>query len=136
MLIDLKFANHEIHTITEHEFMEEMASKTTNAVLAGEYFSRLLFNISCILPTVSQVNKTMYQKCKSAIDVLKPFSKMHADFIGKKEDQTDEVQGYYQEFITEMADVKIHQTHEVVMILKAYQKDRASIIGITKKILK
>jgi hypothetical protein len=78
----------------------------------------------------------MYQKCKSAIDVLKPFSKMHADFIGKKEDQTDEVQGYYQEFITEMADVKIHQTHEVVMILKAYQKDRASIIGITKKILK
>lgn len=136
MLVDVKFKDHEIHTITEHQFMEEMAAQTTNCVLAGEYFSRLLFNLSCILPTVSQVNKTMYQKCKSAIEVLKPFTTMHQNFLKTQEDQTDEVQGYYTEFIAELSKIGIHQTHEVTAILRAYQKDRASMIGITKKVLK
>lgn len=134
-LIENKFKGHKIHMITEHEFMEEMAQQTTNCVLAGEYFSRLLFNISCILPTVSQVNKTMYQKCKSAIEILKPFTKMHLDFINAKEDNTDEVQGWYSEYINEVGNVKIHQTAEVASILKAYQKDRSSMLGITKKVL-
>lgn len=135
MLIELKFKDHKIHMITEHEFMEEMAHQTTNCVLAGEYFSRLLFNISCILPTVSQVNKTMYQKCKSAIETLKPFTKIHLDFINAKEDNTDEVQGLYSEYINEVSNVKIYQTAEVTALLKAYQKDRSSMLGITKKIL-
>ena len=135
-LINLKFHDHEIHTITEDEFMQEMSLITTNVVIAGEYFSRLLFELACILPTVSQVNKTMYQKCKSSIEVLKPFSKMHADFIDQKEDTTDEVSGYYTEFITEVSKVQIHQTHEITAILQAYQKDRSSILGITKKVLK
>lgn len=136
MIIQLKFKDHEIHTITEEDFMREMASQTTNAVLAGEYFANLLFQISFNLPTVSQVNKMMYQKCKSAIEVLKPFSKLHANFIEKKEDTTDEVQGHYAEFINEISKVEMYETHEVVAILKAYKKDRASILGITKKILK
>lgn len=135
-LIELKFHDHEIHTITEYEFMEEMALITTNAVVAGEYFSRLLFDIACVLPTVSQVNKTMYQKCKSAIEVLKPFSKMHTDFVSKEENKTDEVSGYYTEFITEISKIQIHKTHEITAILQAYQKDRSSILGIIKKILK
>ena len=135
-LIELKFHDHELHTTTEEDFMQEMALMTTNAVVAGEYFSRLLFGLACILPTVSQVNKTMYQKCKSAIEVLKPFSKMHADFISQKEDTTDEVSGYYTEFITEVSKIQIHQTHEITAILQAYQKDRSSILGIAKKVLK
>lgn len=134
-LISYRFANHEVHTITEHEFMEEMSSQTANCVLAGEYFANLLFNLSCVLPTVSQVNKTMYQKCKSAIEVLKPFTELHKDFISKKEDQTDEVQGCYAEYISEMSKVNIHQTMEVVAVLNAYQKDRLSILGIARKIL-
>lgn len=136
MLIDVKFKDHTIHTITEYEFMEEMAAQTTNCVLAGEYFSNLLFKLSCILPTVSQVNKTMYQKCKSAVEVLKPFTVMHQDFLKTQEDQTDEVQGYYTEFIAECSKIGIHQTHEVTAVLRAYQKDRASILGITNKILR
>lgn len=134
-LIELKFKDHEVHTITEHQFMEEMASQTTNCVLAGEYFSNLLFKLSCVLPTISQVNKTMYQKCKSAIEVLKPFTDMHKDFISKKEDDTDDVQGYYAEFISEVSKVHIYQTSEVTALLKAYQKDRASMLGIVKKVL-
>lgn len=135
-LIELKFKDHEIHTITEHEFMEEMASQTTNCVLAGEYFANLLFKLSCILPTVSQVNKTMYQKCKLAIETLKPFTTMHKEFLEKKEDDTDDVQGYYAEFIAEVSKVQIFQTAEVVAVLRAYQKDRTSLLGITKKVLK
>lgn len=135
-LIEHKFKGHKIHTITEHEFMEEMAHQTTNCVIAGEYFASLIFNLSCILPTVSQVNKTMYQKCKNAIDVLKPFTTMHKDFISKKEDSTDEVQGHYSEFIAELSKVQIYQTAEVTAILKAYHEDRESILGITKKVLK
>jgi hypothetical protein len=135
-LIQERFTDHEVHTVTEHEFMEEMAAQTTNCVLAGEYFSNLLFKLSCVLPTVSQVNKTMYQKCKSAIEVLKPFTTMHHDFISQKEDQTDEVQGYYAEYIAEVSKIQIHHAHEVTLLLKAYQKDRASMLGITKKVLK
>jgi hypothetical protein len=135
-LIEHRFKDHEVHTITEHDFMQEMASQTTNCVLAGEYFSGLLFKLSCVLPTVSQVNKTMYQKCKSAIEALKPFTNMHKDFIKTQEDQTDEVQGYYAEYIAEVSKVPIHYAHEVTMVLKAYQKNRESVLGITKKILK
>ena len=61
---------------------------------------------------------------------------MHADFIEKKEDTTDEVSGFYAEFITEVSKIQIHQTHEITAILQAYKKDRSSILGITKKILK
>lgn len=136
ILIEMKFKDHEVHTITEHEFMEEMASQTTNCVLAGEYFANLLFKLSCILPTVSQVNKTMYQKCKLAIEVLKPFTDMHKDFISKKEDDTDDVQGNYAEFISEVSKVHIYETAEVIALLKAYHKDKASMLGITKKVLK
>jgi len=135
ILIEMKFKDHEVHTITEHEFMEEMASQTTNCVLAGEYFANLLFKLSCILPTVSQVNKTMYQKCKLAIEVLKPFTDMHKDFISKKEDDTDDVQGNYAEFISEVSKVYIYETAEVTALLKAYHKDKASMLGITKKVL-
>jgi hypothetical protein len=131
-----KFKDCEIHCITEHEFMEEMANKTTTAVLAGEYFHRVLSDIDNHLPTISQVNKTMSQKTRVSIDVLKPFDLMHKDFISKKEEDTDDVQGRYKEFINEMCKVQIYQTAEVTAILKAYFKDKGSILGVTKKILR
>lgn len=130
-----RFKNCEIHSITENEFMEEMANKTTTAVLAGEYFYRILFDVDNRLPTVSQVNKTMSQKVRVAIDVLKPFDIMHKDFIDKKEDDTDDVQGHYADYIHEMAKVQIYQTAEVTAILKAYFKDKRSILGVTRKVL-
>ena len=131
-----KLQDCEIVEINEYQFMEEMATETANVALVGEYFSSLLFKLAYRLPTVSQVNKTMYQKCKSAVEVLKPFTVMHQEFLKTQEDQTDEVQGYYTEFIAEACKVGIHQTHEVTAILRAYQKDRASMLGITKKVLK
>lgn len=130
------FAGCEIHTITENDFMEEMASKTTNAVLAGSYFSELIKELMFKLPTISQINKTMYQKCKVALDTLVPFTQMHLAFIEKKEDDTDEVRGHFEEFIHEMSKVQIYQTGEVIAMLKAYQIDRKSLLGVTQKVIK
>lgn len=130
-----KYIGCSLHIITEHEFMQEMASQTTNLVIAGEYFHRLLFNLTARIPTISQVNKVMSMKCKNTIDVLFPFSNMHKDFIEQEEEKTDEVQGHYAEYINEMSNVQIFEMGEVVAIIKAYHKDRKSILGIAKKTL-
>lgn len=131
-----KFSDCEVHIITEHEFMEEMASKTTNVVLAGSYFAELLKKLLFTLPTISQVNKTMYQKCKVALATLEPFTTMHSDFISKEEDNTDDVRGHYEAYISEVSNVQIYQTAEVAAIIKAYQLDKSSMLGIATKILK
>jgi len=128
------FQNCTIHEITESDFMEGMQVMTTSVVLSGQYFTQLLENLDYKLPTVSQINKNMHKKCKLAIDELTPFSSIHKDFIKAQEDQTDEISGYYQEYIEEIAKVQIYQCAEVTAILKAYFKDRSSILGITSKI--
>lgn len=125
-----------IYETTENEFMQEMASITTNLVLSGSYFAELLNKHACKIPTISQVNKTMYQKCKIALDTLKPFTSLHSDFIDKKEEETDDVRSHYEQFIKEMSDVEIYQMGEVVSILQAYKIDKQSILGITKKVLR
>ncbi len=130
-----KFADCEIHTITEHDFQVALAGKTTNVVLAGSYFAEQLKELMFKLPTISQVNKNMYAKCKFALDLLEPFTKMYLDFIERKEDDTDEVRGHYQEYLHLMAKTEIYQTGEINAILKAYQINRESILGVTRKIL-
>lgn len=136
MIIKLdRFAGCEVHTITADDFMVLMATATTDAVLSGEYFARNLFRIAFKLPTVSHVNKTMYKKCKQAIEALAPFTKMQQEFLDKEEDSTDAAQGHYQEFLHEMAKVQMHEMPEVVAVLKTYHLDRASILGVTKKVL-
>jgi len=130
-----RFSDCEIHTITEYEYQEALAGKTTNVVLCGSYFAEQLKDLMFKLPTISQVNKTMYQKCKNALDALEPFTKMHLAFISKKEDDTDEVRGHYEEFVHELSKVEIYQTAEVYSILKAYQIDRKSMLGVAKKVL-
>ena len=131
-----RFKDCEVFTMTELEFLENLASKTTNVVLSGSYFAEQLKELGFKLPTISQVGKTMYQKCKSALETLTPFTKMHIDFISKQEDKTDEVRGCYEEFISEACKVQIFQTAEVTALLKAYQLDRKSSMGMAKKILR
>lgn len=128
------FPNSEIHTVTEEDFMQELAMITTNAVLAGSYFAEILKKINYTIPTISRCNKLVYQKCKNAIDALEPFSKFNKEFVNRKEDETDEVSGHLQEYLSLLSDVEVYKTAEVVEILKAYKKDRASILGIVKKI--
>lgn len=131
-----KFEGCEVYETTEENFMNELATVTTDLVIAGEYFNRLLEKHACIIPTISQVNKVMYQKCKLAIETLKPFTKMHTEFIKAQEDLTDDVSGYFGEFIQALGAIRIYQTKEITAIIEAYQKDRDSIIGIAKKVLR
>jgi len=78
----------------------------------------------------------MYQKCKGAIDVLTPFTSMHKEFLNSQEDLTDDVSGHYAEFIESIAKINIYEMGEFNAVLKAFRKDRASILGIAKKVLK
>lgn len=130
-----KFEGCEVYETTEEAFMNELASATTNLVIAGEYFNNLLEKHAMKIPTISQVNKTMYQKCKLVIETLKPFTKMHSDFLKAQEDLTDDVSAYYGEFIQTLAKTEIYQVKEITAIIEAYHKDRNSIIGIAKKVL-
>jgi hypothetical protein len=130
-----KFIGSSVYVITEEELMNEFATMTTDLVIAGEYFSRLIEKYAFKIPTISQVNKTMYQKCKQAIECLKPFSSMHKGFLEQKEDLTDDVSGYYGEYLQSVATVKIYQTKEISSMIEAYHLDRSSMLGITKKIL-
>lgn len=130
-----RFIGSEVYVTTEEDLMNEMATMTTDLVIAGEYFSGLLEKYSFKIPTISQVNKTMYQKCKLAIECLKPFSKMHKAFLEQKEDLTDDVSGYYGEYVQALSSVKIYETKELSNIIEAYHLDRDSIVGIAKKIL-
>lgn len=131
-----EFVNCEIHEMTEFDFQQHLASETTRVVLAGQYFAQILEQLNMKLPTISQVGKNMHKKIKIALDELTPMTSLHRDFINSKESQTDEVQGHYQEYIETLAKVQIHESAEVTAILNAYFKDRTSILGITKKILK
>ena len=131
-----RFIGSEVYVITEEDFMNEMATATTDLVIAGEYFIGLLEKHAFKVPTISQVNKTMYQKCKQAIECLKPFSQMHKGFVNAKEDLTDDVSGYYGEYVQALSSVKIYQTKEISAIIEAYHMDRDSMIGIAKKVLK
>jgi len=126
----------EVHEITEENFRILMGCETTRVILAGQYFVQLLEQFDMKLPTISQVGKNMHKKCKTVIDELTPMTDWHRSFIRKDEDNTDEIQGYYQEYIETMAKIEIFQCAEVTAILKAYHKDRDSILGIAKKILK
>jgi len=131
-----KFSDCEMHTITENDFQEALAGKTTNVVLCGSYFAEQLKELMFKLPTISQVNKTMYLKCKNALEALEPFTKMHMSFIERKENDTDEVRGHYEEYIHEVGKIEMYQTGEVASILKAYHLDRSSMLGIASKVIK
>ncbi|MBP6424161.1 MAG: hypothetical protein KA278_00505 [Flavobacterium sp.] len=129
------YSDCEVHEMTENNFMEAMANETTKCVVVGAYLSNILTEIDSKLPTVSQVNKTLHIKLKTAIDSLVPFTSMYNDFIKQKEDQTDEVSGHIAEYLHLVSQPEIYLSGELAGILKAYKKDRKAIIGIAQKTL-
>ena len=67
---------------------------------------------------------------------MQPFTKLHEGFLNEKEDTTDDVSGYYSGFVTQLSKTQIYQAAEVTALLKAWELDRASMMGLTKKVLK
>lgn len=131
-----KFSDCGIYETTDHILWQEIATWTTNIVLVGSYFSELLLKVSNRMPTISQVNKLMYQKCSLAVEVLRPVSNWNDDFVEHKEDATDEVSGHMKEYFHELSQIDIHEMAEVTEILKMYRVDRASMMGIATTIRK
>jgi hypothetical protein len=131
-----KYKDYELFTVTENDYMKEMAQDTTNLIIAGEYFRALLEKVDYNLPTISQVNKNLHTQTKRTIELMKPFAKWHDQLIEEKEDLTDDFMEIYTGFIEEVATVKIHECSEGAMVLHALKLDRDSMIGIAKKVMR
>jgi hypothetical protein len=135
----LKSPRHKDNTCfetTEAEVMEQLAKNTTDLIIAGNYFKDRLVDLSCRIPTISQVNKNLFKSCKNTGELLKPFSKFYKQFLEQKEEDTDDVSGHFAEYIQKVSSVEIYQMGEINSIIEAYFIDRKSVVGIAKKILK
>ncbi len=82
------------------------------------------------------MNKNIKNFLQNTSEKLKIINPIFKEFIEKKEDATDEVTQIYDEFIHEIAELEMWQLGEVTSVIKAYKKDKSSVLGITKKIIK
>ena len=129
--------NHTIDTVTEEDYMTSIASKTVKVIIQMDSIRRELDELRYNIPTISGLNKNLCNFLKNTSNQLLRISKpMFDEFVQKKEETTDDVQGNYEEFINKLAKIQIYDCGELTMVLKASQKDRKSIIGIAKKVLK
>ena len=131
-----RFQGCEVHTTTESEFMDEFMHQTTKLVLIGEYFHRALLHLSTRIPTISQVNKNLYQRCKATVKELIPFTVHHKNYLDNNETGTDEMQGQAEAYFEQLAKVEIFEMAEVTAIIKAYKINKKSILGTAKKVLR
>lgn len=122
--------------VTELEFTESLASQTTKLTIMLDATRSELEAIRFRLPTISNLNRNLGNFLKNTSQKLKDLNPHFRDFEKQKEDQTFEVLGFYENFISEVSKTELYYCHEVAEILKAYHKDRSSILGITRKINK
>jgi len=135
-LIDLfKLTDCEVIQLTEEEFTNEMATYTVKAVIVAQSLQEHLKQVNYHLPTISGVNKSLGVFLKNTIEKLSFITPYYKEFLKVKEDETDDVKANYDEFIYELSKLELYQTSELTAILKAYQKDSKSILGIAKKII-
>lgn len=125
----------EIHISTEEEFMDELASITTQAIIVGHYYKQLLENIDYNLPTISQINKNLRNSLRNSIQFLELTTAGFKEFEKSKEDTTYEVYGYFQEMIMQLSGVSLYQVNDLSVIIQALKKDKKSMLGIAKKVL-
>lgn len=136
-LIKLKgFQDCEVDEVLEEDWTKDMATLTTSTIIQIDSLRRKLDNIRYILPTVSGMNKNIKNFLQNTSEKLKIINPIFKEFIEKKEDATDEVTQIYDEFIHEIAELEMWQLGEVTAVIKAYKKDKSSVLGITKKIIK
>lgn len=124
----------EVIEVTELEFTESLASQTTKLTIMLDATRTELEAIRYRLPTVSNLNKNLGNFLKNTSQKLKDLNPHFKDFEKQKEDQTFEVLGYYQDMINEVSKTELYNSHEIAEVLRAYHKDRSSILGIVKKV--
>lgn len=129
--------NHTIDIVTEEDYMTSIASKTVKVIIQMDSLRRELDEIRYNMPTISGLNKNSANFLKNTSNHLMGISKpLFDEFVKKKEETTDDVQGNYEEFINELSKIELYDCGELTLILKALKKDRKSIVGIAKKTMR
>lgn len=123
-----------VYETTEQAYTEAIASETTNVSIQMDSLAVRLERIAYSLPTMSGLNKQLKNFLVNTSTKLKSANPQFRDFLLKKEDATYEVQGIYDEYINNLSVVEMWEVVELTEIIKAYRKDKSSILGITKKI--
>lgn len=118
---------------SELEFTQDLASITTSAIIQLASIKQQLEEIKYRLPTVSAVNKNLGTFLGKTIDQLKFIDPMYNEFIKQKPDQTDDVEGYFKEFISDISGVELYECHNISRMIKQYKKNPSAIMGIVKK---
>lgn len=118
---------------TELEFTQDLASITTSAIIQLASIKQQLEEIKYRLPTISGINKNLGNFLGKTINQLKVVDPMYNEFIKRKPDQTDDVEGYFKEFVSEIASVELYECHNITRIIKQYKKNPSAIMGIVKK---
>lgn len=139
ILKKLKLKGHKgllIYEITEDNFNLEMSHKTITAIIKAASLKRELEDIQYCVPMISAVNKRYANTLDNTIGVLNNFMPKYKELESMSEETLLETEGYYDEFMMLCGKVQVHETADLIRIIKAYKKDAKSINGLTKKILK
>lgn len=119
-----------------NDFAESIATFTTKATIQAESLIANFRQIKYSLPTVRRLNHKLDNSLEKTIKLMKMFNPMFQEFLNKKEDNTYDVTGYYEEFVEEVASVELYHCSDITKIIQAYKKDKASVMGISNKILR
>lgn len=76
------------------------------------------------------------QKLNTLLQELYICEKDYDQFFNHVEDSTCDVYDVYEKYTKAIASVPIYDAENITMIIEAYKKDKKSIEGICKKILK
>lgn len=114
-----------------------MTNQTANKI------THIIINSACLFYRLHDAycekvfGQKLKQKAKIFLDELKIVEqKFYNDFLDKKEDSTCGVYDVYDNFIKEISETEIYDMQNITMLIKAYKKDKKSLEGICKKILK
>lgn len=125
-----------IHETTEQEFTEAIATETTNVSIQMDSLAVRLERIAYSLPTMSGLNKQLKNFLTNTSVKLKKANPQFTEFLSLKEDATYDIQGIYDELINNLSFVNMWEVGELNEVLKAYKKDKSSVLGIAKKVNK
>lgn len=124
----------EVVETTELAYTEAIASETTNMSIQMDSLSVRLERIAYSLPTMSGLNKSLKNFLVNTSVKLKNVNPQFKEFLDKKEDATYDVQGVYDEYINSLSLIEMWEVGEITEILKAYRKDKSSLLGIARKV--
>lgn len=125
-----------VYKSSEQEYTEGIASTTTKYAIQLDSIAFGLGLLGYSIPTMSQLNKNFKNFLLNTSQKIKDVNPHFREFIRKKEDETDNVQGDYLEMIEEISKIELYECKRISEIIRAHRKDPSSIIGIANKINK